>query len=116
MSQRTTHSYGVRVFVLPAPSDAGVAIGSVWLLEAPHRHDTAHTFSGIPLWDADALPTLSGPTLVITNNAAWALVPLVAHLLVHGAVLGIVRGRQEFGSRALGHRSLLAYPEGHRQN
>ncbi len=30
--------------------------------------------------------------------------------MMGGAVVGVVRGAQEFGPRALGHRSLLAYP------
>ena len=34
----------------------------------------------------------------------------IANLLAGDNILGVVRGRQEFGPRALGHRSLLASP------
>jgi predicted NodU family carbamoyl transferase len=36
--------------------------------------------------------------------------PQCAQVLYGGAVVGTVVGRQEVGPRALGHRSLLAYP------
>ena len=34
----------------------------------------------------------------------------MADLLSEGKIIGTVRGRTEFGPRALGHRSLLAFP------
>jgi carbamoyltransferase len=60
---------------------------------------------GPELWDADTVPGLMadlGAVVVSPED--------VADLLADGKIIGTVRGRTEFGPRALGHRSLLAFP------
>ena len=44
------------------------------------------------------------------DYSGTAGMPQCAQVLYGGAVVGTVVGRQEVGPRALGHRSLLAYP------
>ncbi len=108
-----------RVWVQPAASDAGGAVGAALL--AWHRH------LGRPRTPArpDAMgQALLGPDLpddeVVEALARYGLSGRrldpedlhaeVARLLAEGRVVGVARGRMEFGPRALGNRSILADP------
>ena len=62
-------------------------------------------YLGPPLFDLDDLPRLARE-----KRASFMDVEACASTLAAGHVIGVVRGRQEFGQRALGHRSLLAFP------
>lgn len=52
------------------------------------------------------LPLL--PSMVLNRSAERADARQLAVVLAEGHVLALVRGRTEFGPRALGHRSLVA--------
>ena len=67
------------------------------------RQDLAYL--GLPLFDLDSLPELATQRGAVAANTS-----IVASLLVEGFVGAIVRGRQEVGPRALGHRSLVSVP------
>ena len=112
------------VFVGPAPNDAGESLGGAWLVQPPPwpaRDDTAEradgavygggsvAYAGLPLFDLADVPGLAAAYRA-ERLAPRASSARVAALLAHGAVVGVLRGRQEFGPRALGHRSLLAVP------
>ena len=108
--------------------------GAAGLGRNPQQHRRAIksprlVFSGAGLWDAtDYAPTASrqGSSLASATARysagveAWATglggryvgddVGALADLLADGRIIGVVRGRSEFGPRALGHRSLLADP------
>lgn len=105
-----------RVFVPSAPADDGNAVGAAVLA---FLRDTGA--EAIP--DSDGSPYLGSSaaprTLVklqqglgglkatdVTGQAAEA----VAARLEVGQILGVMRGRAEFGPRALGNRSILADP------
>lgn len=89
-----THAYDFfkRVWIMPAPDDAGSAIGAV----------LAHKKIRIPF-----TPYLGYKILHKDTNAS-----IVEYLRYH-KVCGLARGRAEFGPRALGARSLLADPTVH---
>ena len=60
-------------------------------------------YTGLHVWDrADLSAAVRERGAVVATPAA------VAMRLLEGAIIGVVRGRAEFGPRALGHRSLLA--------
>ena len=98
---------GSSVHVAPAPNDGGIPIGHAWLLYPPAKGDELQ-FSGLLgplLFDAVDLPSF-----VAERSAVQVDTATVADLLADARIMAIVRGRTEFGPRALGHRSLVAYP------
>jgi carbamoyltransferase len=103
------------IFIPPAPGDTGQAIGNaIWAhgktSSAPLDRDSiGNPFLGkAPSLNLRALlNNLSGVELLQCDDQ---LESLVARSLHEGLVLGIARGRSEFGARALGNRSILADP------
>eukprot|EP00434_Breviolum_minutum_P019704 symbB.v1.2.017383.t1/scaffold1357.1/size159079/1 len=102
------------IYVPAAPNDSGLTVGGVWALVQPPRGQSVQ-YAGFRLWDGDQLDEVA---------EAWGAkrlselggVEFLAELLSTGSlgekpVVAVVRGRQEFGPRALGHRSLLAVPD-----
>ena len=99
------------LFVQPAASDDGVALGAAL---APYLDDGGrlpmtrlrHAYWG-PSFDDETiennLRTYKLPFTNLTDPAATA-----AELLAQGKILGWFQGRMEFGPRALGSRSILA--------
>ncbi len=100
-----------RIFVQPAASDDGVAIGAALApcmeasLRSPEMFDAylgpASTASEIE----HALRIWKLAYEVLDNPAATG-----AELLAGGQLIGWYQGREEFGPRALGNRSILADP------
>ncbi|MDG4787413.1 carbamoyltransferase C-terminal domain-containing protein [Micromonospora sp. WMMD1102] len=84
------HSGFDRVTLLPNPGDAGSSLGAA---AAVLRHQLN--------WAGPYLGTLIGGDYPVAA---------LAEALAAGAVVGVARGRAEFGPRALGNRSLLADP------
>jgi carbamoyltransferase len=105
-----------RVFVVPAPSDEGQAIGKL-LLEINERAlpvDTAMVtpYFGPVYSEADvsaAIQDASG-ALACETPPFQDLLSEAARRIAAGQVLGWWQGRSELGPRALGHRSILADP------
>ena len=101
----------------PAAHDAGAAVGAALKVcqeEAPERFRSSplrHVFLG-------PMPTLREPAEAILRQ--WGnfleirksenVYKEAASFIARGEVIAWVRGRAEFGPRALGHRSILADP------
>jgi carbamoyltransferase len=104
------------LFVPPAPADDGTALGAALLA---HRDDHPGG-RGQPGWLSPYLGHAvgDGPVerlvryggLPVRHLPDGAVVPAAAELLARGKILGWLRGRAEFGPRALGNRSILADP------
>jgi carbamoyltransferase len=105
-----------QIFVPPAAGDAGTAVGAalwVWhqVLGRPREFRLDHAALG---------PAYSDPAMRRALEAAgqpyeWivddeALVDRVVERLVEGDAVGWFQGREEWGPRALGNRSILADP------
>lgn len=103
------------IFVQPASTDAGAALGAALYVEkgeSPSRTRTpmTHVYLG----------RSSGPDAIAPPLERWAgllafekhsdVCAAAAQKLSEGAVLGWVQGRSEFGPRALGNRSIVADP------
>ena len=102
-----------KIFVQPAASDDGVALGAVF---APYLDNGGrlpmkplrHAYLGPEFSDAEiekALRTYKIRAVKLENIAATT-----AEMLANGKIIGWFQGRMEFGPRALGHRSILADP------
>ena len=97
--------YHLRVHAPAAANDGGLAVGAAWHI-APPRHRWPLQHAGPELFDASEILRL-----VAGRCPAPASPAAVAAVLAGGAIVGVARGRAEFGPRALGHRSLLAVPD-----
>jgi carbamoyltransferase len=101
------------IFVQPAASDDGVALGAVYapyldrggrLPMKPMRHAyLGPEFSAVEI--EKALRTYKLRAMKLDDVAGTT-----AELLANGKIVGWFQGRMEFGPRALGHRSILADP------
>src|SRR5438067_7190768 len=104
-----------RVFVPPAPGDAGCAIGAALYCDRicfgnPDRDLPDHPFWG-PSVDGSELARLAREDgQRIEEFQDGALINQIADELAAGRIVGWMEGPLEFGPRALGHRSILAAP------
>ncbi|WP_332853648.1 carbamoyltransferase family protein [Duganella sp. S19_KUP01_CR8] len=107
-----------RIFVQPAASDCGLALGAACLGQLQHGGENAHAitpqshvFLGRPIPEEQALAVqLQRWEGLLSFRRCDDIVQTAAQLLAAGQVLGWVQGRSEFGPRALGNRSILADP------
>jgi len=110
-----TESGFERVFVPPAPGDAGCAIGAALYCDRIHFGNPDRDIPDHPFWgpsvDGSELARLAredGHTAAEFGDGA--LIDQIADDLVAGRIVGWMDGALEFGPRALGHRSILAAP------
>jgi carbamoyltransferase len=104
-----------RVFVPPAPGDAGCALGAALYADRmyfgnPDREVPDHPFWG-PQVDAQELARAAREdSQPVEELDEGVLLDHVAGELAAGRIVGWMEGASEFGPRALGHRSILAAP------
>jgi carbamoyltransferase len=104
-----------RLFVPPAPGDAGCALGAALYADRIYFHNPDRDVRDHPFWgpavDAQELAQAAredGQAVEELDEAA--LIERVADELAGGRIVGWMDGACEFGPRALGHRSILAAP------
>lgn len=104
-----------RVFVPPAPGDAGCALGAALYADRIYFNNPDRSVPDHPFWG----PVVDGGELAraareddeqVEELDDPLLVDRVADELARGRIVGWMDGAAEFGPRALGHRSLLAAP------
>ncbi len=104
-----------RLFVPPAPGDAGCALGAALHADRiyfrnPDRDVPDHPFWG-PAVDAGELAKAGREdNQVVDELDEAAMLERIAGELADGRIVGWMEGACEFGPRALGHRSILAAP------
>ena len=103
------------VWIPPAPSDAGSAIGAAlyyWNHITNERAINKTPFLGPSQKLLDIVKIVKDNDNKIFYEALSdeELFPKVAKLISEGNIIGWVRGQLEFGARALGNRSILADP------
>lgn len=99
-------------FVFPAMGDSGIAAGSIWnslyRLGEEIKPSFGHVFLGNSVIDSVERSDLVG--IEFEEPADDLLYKRIAHLLAQGKLVGVIKGRMEFGPRALCNRSLLIDP------
>ena len=105
------------LWIPPAPSDAGSAIGSAlyyWYNELNNKQRVTNTNPYLgPFYTNEQIKEI----LDKHENEVWyeyknhsEIIPIISREITDGNVIGWFEGRMEFGSRALGNRSILANP------
>jgi carbamoyltransferase len=107
-----------RVFVPPAPGDAGCALGAALYADRiylgnPDRDMPDHPFWGPEVNAKDLARAAREDEQEVTELEDGPMIERVADDLAAGRVVGWMDGATEFGPRALGHRSILAAPHSH---
>jgi carbamoyltransferase len=104
-----------RVFVPPAPGDAGCALGAALYADRIHFRNRDQEVPDHPFWG----PSINGSELLhiarqdsqfVDELDEGAVIDQTADDLINGRIIGWMEGALEFGPRALGHRSILAAP------
>jgi carbamoyltransferase len=107
-----------RLFVQPAASDAGGAIGAAAIAhrrlsgKRPRVRELEHVYLG-PSYSYESICSLIRAAEIEAIDCygrTEKLIEKTAELLASGKVVGWFQGRMEFGPRALGNRSILADP------
>jgi carbamoyltransferase len=106
-----------RLFVQPAASDAGAALGAAAIAHRrlsghpPAKAALAHVFLGPGFTTQEIRELLNASCVRFTDfEDRDDMVGLTAQRLASGEIIGWFQGRMEFGPRALGGRSILADP------
>ena len=105
-----------RVFVPPAPGDAGCALGAALYADRiyfgrPDRDFPDHPFWGPDIDEADLAGLAAEDRQpFVRPDGDGALIAMTVDDLAAGRIVGWMEGAMELGPRALGHRSLLAAP------
>lgn len=105
---------GVRVHVHPAAGDAGGALGAA-LRESMLSREYGPTvrFKFSPYLGVDYSEAVAATTLRMNQvgfRKSTTIAADIASLLTQGKVVAVAQGRDEWGPRALGARSILADP------
>ena len=104
-----------RVFVPPAPGDAGCSLGAALYADRIYFRNPDRQIPDHPFWG----PAVDGSELAraaredgqpVEELEEGRLIGEVVKDLSAGRIVGWMDGACEFGPRALGHRSLLAAP------
>ncbi|HEY7291592.1 MAG TPA: carbamoyltransferase N-terminal domain-containing protein [Vicinamibacterales bacterium] len=104
-----------RVFVPPAPGDAGCALGAALYADRVYFHNPDRDIPDHPFWgpsvDTEQLARAAREDgQAVEELDERPLVDRIAGELAAGRIVGWMDGACEFGPRALGHRSILAAP------
>jgi len=104
-----------RLFVPPAPGDAGCALGAALYADRiyfgnPHREIADHPFWGPSIDGNDLARIAQEDGHLVDQLDDRLLIDQIADDLASGRIVGWMDGALEFGPRALGHRSILAAP------
>ena len=129
VNQLVAKRFGMRVFVPPNPGDEGLSIGGAWGVVPPPTRAPLQ-YLGFGLWDdnnrylAEQARARNAINLSVRGGPEFLAALLTSHRnrsdssdgdessdQCAQAIVALVRGRQEHGPRALGHRSLLALPD-----
>jgi carbamoyltransferase len=101
-------------WVFPAANDAGLSVGAALLCSAEcgelQAQQLEHAYWGPEFSLSECEAAILQESRVTFRRIDGPLNEEIAEALAAGQVVGVCRGRMEFGPRALGNRSILADP------
>ena len=110
------HTPYKKVWIPLSPSDGGSSIGAclhyINVVKGQKRKGPIDPYQGPSFKGTDTIKVLEKYKILISfeHLETPQIIESAAKLLNHGKVIGWFQGRMEFGSRALGNRSILASP------
>lgn len=110
-----TEGWVDRAYFHPAASDDGTAAGAaLWVLHGLHGHkrtaEVRHSYWGTSYSDDEIEAALLKSGLPFRKVSRAELLSTAAQALSEGKIMGWFQGREEWGPRALGNRSILCHP------
>lgn len=104
-----------RVYIHPAAGDDGTAAGAAayvlhHVLGRPRNGEIAHAFWGTGWTDAQIEADVKASGMPFRKLAEPQLIAAAADALAKGKIIGWFQGREEWGPRALGNRSIICHP------
>lgn len=110
-----TESHVDRAYFHPAASDDGTAVGAAsWVLHEVHGYprtpEVRHAYWGTMFRDDEIEAALRASGLPFEKLERPHLLDTAAQALAQGKIMGWFQGREEWGPRALGNRSILCHP------
>jgi carbamoyltransferase len=110
---RLVRDFGIQLHIHPAAGDAGGSLGAALAVLAEGKGKTPYRVSLSPYLGVDYSASLIEDSLV-SQGVPFRRIPRIAReiaqRLMRGDVVGLYQGRDEWGPRALGNRSILADP------
>jgi carbamoyltransferase len=100
-----------QIYVPASGSDESLSIGACYYASAPNVQPLKNTYLGYDITkdiNDESIKTLFGDKYEIAYNISH---DTVAQILAEENVVAVVRGKEEFGARALGNRSIIASPK-----
>ncbi len=103
------------VFIQPAAGDSGGALGVALYIDTAFCHNSrrqvmSHAYYGPSFSEERIRRAVINKGLKYRQLPDDLLIPFIVEQLMRNKIVGIFRGRMEFGPRALGNRSILANP------
>jgi len=110
-----TEGFVDRAYFQPAASDDGTAVGAaLWVLHGVHglerTPEVRHAYWGTSFSDQQIEAALRASGLPYKAIGRDELLASAAGALAEGKIVGWFQGREEWGPRALGNRSILCHP------
>lgn len=110
-----SEGYVEQAYFQPAASDDGTAMGAaLYVLHAkcgvPRFGEIRHSFWGPEYSDAEIEKALEKNGRPFSKLARKELIDTAAAAIAKGKIIGWFQGREEWGPRALGNRSILCNP------
>lgn len=105
------------LFIFPAAGDDGGSVGAALyvyyhVLGNKKRYPLKNVFLGPCFSDKDIKEFLKDKKITHQSISKGKIADYISTQLLNGKVIGLYEGEEEFGPRALGHRSILADPRG----
>jgi len=104
-----------RAYYHPAASDDGTAVGAATHVlhqvhNLPRTEPVSHAYWGTEWTDEQIEKALAGSGLSFKKLDRETLLETAAEAISKGKIVGWFQGREEWGPRALGNRSILCHP------
>jgi carbamoyltransferase len=104
-----------RVYIHPAAGDDGTAAGAALyvlhsVLGAPRTGEVSHAYWGTGWSDEQIEPEVRASGMAFRKLPRDLLLDTAADALAQGRIVGWFQGREEWGPRALGNRSIICHP------